>query len=91
MGKNIAPTFSVMPTSTLRHGVPWRKYLIEPMKISILAGFPHGDCDTVARLGGDEFVVILEGLHLSSSEAAENKNPDEAVAEVEAIAKKILA
>jgi len=40
------------------------------------------DCDTVARIGGDEFTVILEGLH---------KNAQDAKADAEVIAKKILA
>jgi len=40
------------------------------------------DADTVARLGGDEFVVMLEGLSTETNEAA---------AQAEAVAEKILA
>ncbi|KQO16981.1 EAL domain-containing protein [Acidovorax sp. Leaf78] len=38
--------------------------------------------DTVARLGGDEFVVVIQGLHAQA---------DEAAAEAEAVAQKVLA
>ena len=38
--------------------------------------------DTVARLGGDEFVVVLQGLRAQ---------PDEAAAEAEGVAQKVLA